>query len=195
MFCFKTKNIYKETINKSKFICLNFNISGAEQAKEIIKKLHSEYPDASHICYAYILGNNQEEFFYSDDGEPSKTAGFPIYTMMQKYKLSFCLIAVVRYFGGIKFGVSTLKDSFAALAEKLIKLNQLSNVKKVGLYELKFGYDKIKIYENKFKNEIIKKEFSDDVVFHVICNENNKKLLEQNDAKLINSDYLLIDKN
>ncbi|MDE6477432.1 MAG: YigZ family protein, partial [Mycoplasmoidaceae bacterium] len=135
MFCFKTTNLYKETINKSKFVCLAFNISNSEEGKEIIKRLHTEYPDASHICYAYVLGNNQEDFFYSDDGEPNKTAGLPIYNNMKKYKLSFCMIAIIRYFGGIKFGVSALKDCFSNLANKLIELNKLVSVKKVNLFK------------------------------------------------------------
>lgn len=195
MFCFKTNNLYKETVNKSKFICLSFNVSNADQAKEIIKKLHSKYPDASHICYCYILGNNQEDFFYSDDGEPSKTAGFPIYTNMQKYKLSFCMIAIVRCFGGIKFGVSALKDCFSNLADKLINLNQLVEIKKVNLYAVEFNYDEIKKNENLFKNEIVKKEYLDKVIFHIFETEKNKKILHEINAKLIDKNYLLIKDN
>ncbi len=191
MFCFKTTNLYKETINKSKFVCLAFNISNSEEGKEIIKRLHTEYPDASHICYAYVFGNNQEDFFYSDDGEPNKTAGLPIYNNMKKYKLSFCMIAIVRYFGGIKFGVSALKDCFSNLANKLIELNKLVSVRKVNLFKIEFNYDQIKNNENLFKKEIVKKEFLDKVIFYIAENETNKIILQENNARLVDKNYLL----
>ena len=194
MFCFKTKNQFKQTINKSKFFCLPFNISNSNQAKEIIKELRSKYIDASHICYAYIFGNNQESYFYSDDGEPNKTAGFPIFKTMQKYKLSFSMIVIVRYFGGIKLGVSQLKNSFASLAEKTIKNNDLIYVENVSLFLIEFDYNDIKKNENKFKNTIVKKCFKEKVTFEIYLTPENKNKLYELNPKLITKNYLIFDK-
>ncbi len=192
MFCFKTNKSYKETINKSKFICLGFNIDDSNKVREILKQLHQNYHDASHICYSYILGNNQEEFYYSDDGEPNKTAGFPIYNNMKKYNLSYCMIVIIRYFGGIKFGVGPLKEAFSNLSEKLICTNKLIKVEMVSLYKINFSYEQIKKYQNLFNNSIIKKEFNEQVSFFVYENKENISSLKQSKAELINKNYLLI---
>ena len=65
------------------------------EAKEILKQMHNEYPDASHICYAYILDDSANNYYYSDDGEPNKTAGFPIYNAVEyllQQKIKFVLV-------------------------------------------------------------------------------------------------------
>ncbi len=192
MFCFKTNKSYKETINKSKFICLAFNINNSKNVREILKQLHQNYYDASHICYAYILGNSQEEFYYSDDGEPNKTAGLPIYINMKKYDLSYCMVTIVRYFGGVKFGINSLKETFSKLSEKLICSNKLTKVQMVNLYKVIFPYDQIKKYQNLFNNCIIKKEFSNQVSFFVYKNKENNSILKESKAKLVSKNYLLI---
>ncbi len=192
MFCFKSNSTIKSTIKKSKFYCFGFNVKTAEEAKQQIKQLHTQYPDASHICYAYILGNDQKEFFYSDDGEPSKTAGLPIYGAMVRCQLSFCLIAIVRYFGGTKFGTTLLKDTFSSLANELIGSSSLSNVQKVKIYKISVPYSSIKNIENNFKDTIVKKEFDDSANFYIYQTDENKLKLSANNAVIFDENYLLI---
>lgn len=108
-------------INKSEFI--NYlvpvhSISEVDFELESIKKSH---PDANHHCYAYILGDHQEIQKYSDDGEPSKTAGFPMLEVLKKHDLTDVLVVSVRYFGGIKLGAGGLVRAYTKSCASCIK--------------------------------------------------------------------------
>lgn len=136
-----SKAVFKE--KGSKFICLAFPVSSEEKVKETIKELRAEYYDAGHHCYGFRIGSDYKTFRSSDDGEPSGTAGKPIYGQIQSFELTNVLVVVVRYFGGTKLGVAGLIKAYRdgakmALAANNIKEKQISNV-----YELKFGYSKM----------------------------------------------------
>ena len=133
MYSFKTNSKSKLIVNKSKFFSFSFFINDVNDVKEILKQMHNEYPDASHICYAYILDDSANNYYYSDDGEPNKTAGFPIYNLMKKNQLFYSLIVVVRYFGGIKLGTTNLKNAFLSVASDLIKTENLCEIKQTFL--------------------------------------------------------------
>ena len=79
-----------------------------EEVRAALEKIRKEYYDARHHCYAYRLGLSGDVWRYNDDGEPSSTAGRPIYGQILSRELSDVLIVVVRYFGGIKLGVPGL---------------------------------------------------------------------------------------
>ena len=76
---------YQEVIKKSKFITFLHPVNNQEQIKDILNKYKKEYSDATHICYAYILDENT--FKYYDDGEPSNSAGMPIYQVLKNNKI------------------------------------------------------------------------------------------------------------
>ncbi len=92
-------------IKKSRFIGYLYEIDTKEEAKEIIDELHKEHKKARHIPYAYKVNGTASK---SDDKEPSNTAGMPIYNLLERKKLDNSLVAVVRYFGGIKLGAGGL---------------------------------------------------------------------------------------
>ena len=94
--------------NGSKFLAFAYPVTTEEQIKEIIQGLKKEYYDARHHCYAYRLGHTGATWRMNDDGEPSSTAGRPIYGQILSAELSDILVVVVRYFGGIKLGVPGL---------------------------------------------------------------------------------------
>lgn len=106
-------------IKKSKFIAYAYQVEEEEQAKQILENLKKEHKKAKHIPYAYII--NQMIHKKSDDKEPSGTAGFPIYNLLVLNHLDNYLIAVVRYFGGIKLGASGLIRAYANAAKEVIK--------------------------------------------------------------------------
>ena len=106
----RAEEVYKE--KGSKFISLAFPVTTQEEIKEIVKDIKKEYFDARHHCYAYILGYNKSVFRLNDDGEPSSTAGKPIYGQLQSKNLTNILVVVVRYFGGTKLGVSGLIQAY-----------------------------------------------------------------------------------
>lgn len=104
----------------SKFYGLLYVVKSEEEVKEILKKLHKDYYDARHIAYAYRIGFEEIIFKANDAGEPSYSAGMPIYRRILAHKLSNTLIAVVRYFGGTKLGVSGLIHAYETAAENAI---------------------------------------------------------------------------
>jgi uncharacterized YigZ family protein len=105
-----SQGLYKE--KGSKFLAFAYPVEQEEQAQEIIADLKREYFDARHHCYAYRIGYTGERWRMNDDGEPSSTAGRPIYGQLLSNELSDILVVVVRYFGGIKLGVPGLIRSY-----------------------------------------------------------------------------------
>jgi uncharacterized YigZ family protein len=104
------QGLYKE--KGSKFLAFAYPVEQEEQAQEIIADLKREYFDARHHCYAYRIGHTGDRWRMNDDGEPSSTAGRPIYGQLLSNELSDILVVVVRYFGGIKLGVPGLIRSY-----------------------------------------------------------------------------------
>jgi uncharacterized YigZ family protein len=111
--------IYKE--KGSKFMAFAYPVSNENEIKHIIAQTKKEYFDARHYCYAYRLGINGETFRANDDGEPSGTAGRPIYGQMLSFDVTNILIVVVRYFGGIKLGTSGLIIAYKTAAADALK--------------------------------------------------------------------------
>ena len=104
------EGLYKE--KGSRFIALAFPVENEEEVKEIVTGIKEKYYDARHHCYAWCLGVEKSNFRANDDGEPSSTAGKPILGQIQSHDLTNILIVVVRYFGGIKLGVSGLIHAY-----------------------------------------------------------------------------------
>ena len=87
----------------------------------VVEEARTRYPDASHHCYAYLLGNPASaQAAMNDDGEPSGTAGKPIFNVIQHKGLSDVLVVVIRYFGGVKLGAGGLVRAYAAAAESVL---------------------------------------------------------------------------
>ncbi|MEE3386882.1 MAG: YigZ family protein [Pseudomonadota bacterium] len=108
-------------INKSRFITWLRPVSSREQAMAIIDEARALYPDASHHCYAYLLGSPASaQAAMNDDGEPSGTAGKPIFNVIQHKGMSDVLVLVIRYFGGVKLGAGGLVRAYAAAAETVL---------------------------------------------------------------------------
>lgn len=105
----------------SKFIALAFPVASAEEAREAIRRVENEYHDARHVCWAYMLGAGMSEFQWSDNGEPSGTAGKPILGQIRSMGLTNVAIAVVRYFGGIKLGTSGLISAYREAARTALE--------------------------------------------------------------------------
>ena len=112
------EGLYKE--KGSRFISFIYPVKSEEEIKDIVAGLKTKYYDARHHCYAYCLGANRERFRANDDGEPSSTAGKPILGQIVSNDLSNVLIVVIRYFGGIKLGVSGLIQAYKEAASDAI---------------------------------------------------------------------------
>jgi uncharacterized YigZ family protein len=133
-----SQGIFKE--KGSKFIALAFPVSTEESVKLQLAALRKEYHDARHHCYAYCLGYDKSAWRVNDDGEPSGSAGKPIFGQIQSKDLTNILIVVIRYFGGIKLGIPGLINAYRtaareALEEALIVTRTIEEE-----YEVSFEY-------------------------------------------------------
>ncbi len=124
----------------SKFLAFAYPVSTENEIKDIQEKLRSDYHDARHHCYAYMLGKDKTIFRANDDGEPSSTAGKPILGQIRSYDLTNILIVVIRYFGGTKLGVSGLINAYKTAANEALKNAKIIKRTLHDIYELRFDY-------------------------------------------------------
>ena len=106
----EAESLYK--VSGSKHIGRSFRIHSQEEAKKKIEALWEEHPQATHICWAYVLSVYEKIERSSDDGEPSGSAGKPILNQIKSFGVTECLVAVIRYYGGTKLGVPGLIDAY-----------------------------------------------------------------------------------
>jgi uncharacterized YigZ family protein len=178
----ESEGIYKD--KGSKFIAIAIPVKTEEEIKNHLQMLRKKYYDARHHCYAYALGPTRDGFRLNDDGEPSGTAGKPIYGQILSKDLTNILIVVVRYFGGIKLGVRGLINAYKAAAFDAIQNNRIIEKKVLEIYELQFEYpimnDVMKILKDYDLNQISNNfGINCQIVFEVRKNEAEdvKKLL------------------
>jgi len=124
----------------SKFIGRAYPVCTEEEAKKILVEIRKKYHDANHHCYAYRIGFDKSIFRTNDDGEPSGTAGRPIFGQIQSKDLTNILIIVTRYFGGTLLGVSGLINAYKTTAAEAIgnAIIVTRNVHEV--YEITYDY-------------------------------------------------------
>lgn len=164
-FEYKTiENPVENTLLKekgSKFIGFAFPVDNEEELKNALEKIRSEHPKATHHCYAFRMGINGENYRANDDGEPSGSAGLPIYNQLLANEITNVLVISVRYYGGTKLGVSGLVKAYKESA-------------KITLEEA----------------NIITKELETEIEIHFNFNQQNIifTLLSKFDAKIINFD-------
>ena len=111
--------LFKE--KSSKFFGYAFPIQSEEEVKPIIDQLRKLHPHAVHYCYAYQIGTEKISYRANDDGEPSNTAGAPIYGQIQSFGLTNVLLVVVRIFGGTKLGVGGLISAYKTTAQLVLE--------------------------------------------------------------------------
>jgi len=110
-----TEGLYKD--RGSKFIAYTYNVENVESVDAKLVEIGLMHPKARHICYAYSIGLDDNLYRINDDGEPSGTAGRPIYNEIMSNELRDTLIAVVRYFGGTKLGVPGLINAYKSASQ------------------------------------------------------------------------------
>lgn len=130
----------KYTEKMSRFLSFAFPVESADRAKEIIKKIQNEYHDSRHVCWAYMIGPDRTEWQLNDNGEPSGTAGKPILGQINSFGLTDVLIAVVRYFGGIKLGTSGLIVAYREAARLAIENAGVREMFKMSEISVTFPY-------------------------------------------------------
>ena len=114
----------------SDFLTFLQPVQNRDEAMHWVQHYRSRYPDASHVCWAYSIGNTRqpEAQACSDDGEPSGTAGRPMLHVLTERELGNCLAVVVRYFGGIKLGAGGLVRAYSAAVSQAANLAELGTI-------------------------------------------------------------------
>lgn len=125
---------------RSKFLAYAFPVQTEAQVKERITEIQKKHNDARHHCYAYILGPNKDAYRMNDNGEPSGTAGRPIHGQLLSKDLTNTLVIVVRYFGGIKLGVSGLQNAYKVAAKEALDAATIIEKTIDEIYDVTFEY-------------------------------------------------------
>lgn len=178
-------------INKSKFISFLFPITSLKEVKNILNKIKEEYSDATHICYSYIL--DADTFKFYDDGEPSSTAGAPIYQVLKNNNLIYTMCIVIRYFGGIKLGVGGLIKAYTNSALLVLQkanidiYEELINILVTTSYSC---YERLDYFLKSNNIEILKKDFNEQITIECKLNKKNLRLLEDSFANYIKIEIL-----
>lgn len=166
--------LYKE--KGSKFLAFAYPVKNETEVKEIIEQLRHEYYDARHHCYAYILGFDKSAYRVNDDGEPSGTAGKPIYGQLLSFDLTNTLVVVIRYFGGIKLGVSGLINAYKTATRDALQNANILEKTINEVYKLEFPYemmnDAMKIVKD-YGLQIIETKFDTESVIKFKIRRNN----------------------
>ena len=129
--------LYKE--KNSKFFGFAFPVTSEIEVKTHLENLKSEHFSARHWCYAYQIGTEVIKFRANDDGEPSNSAGMPIYGQIQSFDITNVLVVVVRYFGGVKLGVGGLISAYKTTAQ--LTLDEANIIKKTIDKQFKITFD------------------------------------------------------
>ncbi len=136
-----TDIIYKD--KSSKFIGYLYPVTTEKEVKKYLEAVKKEHFSARHWCYAYQLGKEHFTYRANDDGEPSGTAGLPIYRQIQSFELTNVLLIVVRYFGGIKLGVNGLITAYKTTAQLTLQEAEIEE-RTIGFtYRIIFDYKDI----------------------------------------------------
>jgi len=130
--------IYKD--RSSKFLGYAFPINSEDEVKPLIEELKKKHHAARHWCYAWQLGVEKIQYRANDDGEPSNSAGKPIYGQIQAFKVTNILIVVVRYYGGINLGVGGLIQAYKSAAKMSLQTAKIIEKVLKDNYMLKFEY-------------------------------------------------------
>lgn len=150
----KEKEYVAEIVEKkSKFIAKIVKVSSEEEALEELKKTKKEHRDARHNVFAYRIANSSERF--SDDGEPSGTAGVPILDILRGEKLQNVIVIVTRYFGGILLGTGGLVKAYGSATKDAIAKAEKTEMKLCNEYSIEVNYNYQNILLHYFKEDSV----------------------------------------
>lgn len=129
---------YREKM--SRFLSFAIPVTDGEEAKAEVKRFQNRFHDARHVCWAYMIGPDRQEWQLNDNGEPSGTAGKPILGQINSFELTNVLVIVVRYFGGIKLGTSGLIAAYREAARLALEEAGKMELRKMVRIKIVFPY-------------------------------------------------------
>lgn len=183
---------------KSEFIGYAKRCESEEEAKAFVSEIKNKHKQATHNCFAYVIGENMGIQRYSDDGEPQGTAGIPILEVMKKSNITDCAIVVTRYYGGILLGAGGLTRAYTKGASIALKAgNVVEKVEGIRLL-LHMDYDmlgKIQYKCNENTWHIEDTEYTDKVVVHILSEVEEALKIEKEIIELSNGKIEIIKKD
>lgn len=166
---------------KSRFIGDVFPVTSEEEALECLEKVKKQYWDARHHCWAYVIGEKQPQERFSDDGEPSGTAGKPILEVIRGQKLTNTLVVVTRYFGGTLLGTGGLVRAYTKSSQEALDASTM--IARISGVKLKIttdytGIGKIQYILAQRKIATLHTEYTDKVEVYVLVSEEEEPFLK-----------------
>ena len=168
----------RKTIEKSQFITTARHISSEEEAQNFIAEMRKKYADATHNCYAYVADRLGNCLRFSDDGEPSGTAGMPILDVIRNKKLYETAVVVTRYFGGIKLGAGGLVRAYSGCASENLDATQKFLYEMCSKSEYTVAYQSVDLFFRFFSEksaDIIESRYENDVTFVVAVKKSQEQ--------------------
>ena len=158
-------------VNKSRFIGHGCPCGTEEEALAFLARMRAEYRDATHNCYAYVIGSNMGVMRYSDDGEPGGTAGMPIIEVMKARGVTNAAVVVTRYFGGVLLGAGGLVRAYTQGAVCALNACGVGVMHPTARYLMEIGYPMLGRMDFFLKDEPVlveDKTFTDVITYTLV---------------------------
>ena len=178
----RAENSAEFVINKSRFIGYGCPCETEDEALAFLARIRQKHKDATHNCYAYIIGLNSGIMRSSDDGEPGGTAGMPIIEVMKARGVVNCAVVVTRYFGGILLGAGGLTRAYAKAASDAVGAASIRLFAEAVLLEITLDYSlygRLAAIYAEFGAKICSEEFSEQVKSSVYVRAEHAKALSE----------------
>ncbi len=187
-------------VNKSRFIGYAAPCETEEEALAFLNSIRTKHKDATHNCYAYVIGRNAGIMRYSDDGEPGGTAGMPMMEVLKAQGVVNCCVVVTRYFGGVLLGAGGLVRAYTQGTVVALKAAQVVVMEPSQQYICEVSYplwDKVQHAMRALPLQLVSSEFTTAVAFTILVREKDaaevlETLTRVTDARF---DYLLEDES
>ena len=192
-YSIKDKRKFEIKIKRSTFICSLKFTETIKQAKEFISATSSEHKNATHNCWAYIVGDKGETYHCSDAGEPSGTAGQPMLNALKSYGTTNITAVVTRHFGGVKLGIKGLIDAYSEAVKKTLEQKKLVKLIKTEKFQIitPYSFNDTLVYQlDKYSGAIINTDYSDIITYDFEVEQKEASKLEKYLLGLQNSGTL-----
>lgn len=176
MYRIKEDHEEQMEIKKCRFITYLHRTESEADAKAFLTAIRRLHPDATHHCYAFIIGEHNEIKRSNDDGEPAGTAGVPMLECLDRNHMQDIIAITVRYFGGIKLGAGGLIRAYSKSVSHALSTAQITKKQWMEKYEIRFSYDLIGRIDYYFREhclEILDKAYDEEVCYTYLCDHDN----------------------
>ena len=169
-------------IKRSTFICSAKYVETTKQAKDFISEVSKEHKNATHNCWAYIVGDKGSTSHCSDAGEPSGTAGQPILNTLKKNNTTNIAAVVTRHFGGVKLGIKGLISAYSESVQKTLEQEPLIKLVKTEIFRIttEYSFNDTLIYQlEKYSGTILNTDYSESVTYDFEVEQKHALKLEK----------------